>query len=113
MAPRADESAHAGHGTAMPADAPVEVYLMAQQWFFEPAVLRLQAGKTYRFRMMAADMSHGASIQLGAGSFVIRLRQGVASEREITFKRPGEYLVYCTVYCGVGHDRMAAKIVVA
>jgi plastocyanin len=113
VAPRADESAHAGHGAAMQADAPVEVYLLAQQWFFEPAALRLEAGRTYRFRMMAADMSHGASIQLGSGSHVIRLRQGVVSERDLTFKRAGEYLVYCTVYCGVGHDKMAAKIVVA
>lgn len=113
VAPRADESAHAGHGAAMQADAPVEVYLLAQQWFFEPGVLRLEAGRTYRFRMMAADMSHGASIQLGSGSHVIRLRQGVVSERDLTFKRAGEYLVYCTVYCGVGHDKMAAKIVVA
>ncbi|MGQ0676415.1 MAG: hypothetical protein ACT4N4_10085 [Rhodospirillales bacterium] len=104
---------HAGHGAAMPMDAPVEVYLLAQQWFFEPGVLRLEAGRAYRFRMMAADMSHGASIQLGSGSHVIRLRRGVVSERDLTFKRAGEYLVYCTVYCGVGHDRMAAKIVVA
>jgi len=113
VAPRAEESAHAGHGAAMPMDAPVEVYLLAQQWFFEPGVLRLEAGRAYRFRMMATDMSHGASIQLGSGSHVIRLRRGVVSERDLTFKRAGEYLVYCTVYCGAGHDRMAAKILVA
>jgi heme/copper-type cytochrome/quinol oxidase subunit 2 len=62
--------------------------------------------------MMALDVSHGASLQLGLGSRVIRLRPGVLDEREITFSAPGEYLLYCTVYCGAGHDQMYSKIIV-
>lgn len=113
VAPRADDSAHAGHGASAQTAAPIEVYLLAQRWFFEPATLRLEAGRPYRFRMMATDMSHGASIQLGQGSHVVRLRRGVVAERDFTFTRAGERLVYCTVFCGAGHDRMAAKIIVA
>ncbi len=113
VAPRADGAAHAGLGASMQGGAPIEVYLLARQWFFEPATLRLEAGRPYRFRMMAMDMSHGASIQLGQASHVVRLRRGVVAERDFTFTRGGEHLVYCTVFCGVGHDRMAAKIVVA
>jgi heme/copper-type cytochrome/quinol oxidase subunit 2 len=63
--------------------------------------------------MMALDVSHGASLQLGRGSHIIRLRPGVMAERELTFTRPGEYLVYCTVYCGLGHDHMSATVIVA
>ncbi|MBI4275455.1 MAG: hypothetical protein HY659_12225 [Rhizobiales bacterium] len=107
---------HASHGT-MPMEAmsgtPVDVYLMAQQWSYEPAVLRLDAEVPYRFRMMATDASHGAALQLGRGSQIIRLRRGILTDRELTFRRPGEYLVYCTVYCGVGHDRMTGKIIVS
>jgi heme/copper-type cytochrome/quinol oxidase subunit 2 len=95
------------------ATAPADVYLAVQQWLFEPTVLRLRSGVPYRFRIMALDVSHGASIQLGRGSRIIRLRPGVLAERELTFTRPGEYLVYCTVYCGLGHDHMSATIVVA
>ena len=95
------------------ATAPVEVYLAVQQWLFEPTVLRLRPGVPYRFRIMALDVSHGASLQLGRGSHIIRLRPGVMAERELTFTRPGEYLVYCTVYCGLGHDHMSATIIVA
>jgi heme/copper-type cytochrome/quinol oxidase subunit 2 len=95
------------------ATAPVEVYLAVQQWLFEPTVLRLRPGVPYRFRMMALDVSHGASLQLGRGSHIIRLRPGVMAERELTFTRPGEYLVYCTVYCGLGHDHMSATVIVA
>jgi cytochrome c oxidase subunit II len=93
--------------------APVDVYLLAQRWSFDPAVLRLRAGGSYRLRMMAVDVSHGASFQLGSASQIIRLRPGVVDDRLVTFTRPGEYLIYCTVYCGPGHDRMSAKLIVA
>lgn len=115
---------HAMPGSASPAatgarDAalgagvgPIEVYLMAHQWGYAPAVLRLEAGVPYRFRMMAVDVAHGASIQLGGASRIIRLRPGALVEQELTFTRPGEYLLYCTVYCGLPHDRMRGTIIV-
>lgn len=89
-----------------------EIYLAAFQWGYSPAVLRLEAGTPYRFRMMALDIAHGASLQFGVGSRIIRLRPGALVEQEITFTRPAEYLVYCTVYCGLAHDRMQGRIVV-
>lgn len=116
-APLDAHGSHASHGAAaaMPAAeaGPVDVYLMAFQWGFEPSLLRLDAQVPYRFRMMAVDVSHGASLQLGAASRIIRLRRGVLVEQPITFTRPGDVLLYCTVFCGPPHDRMAAKIVVA
>lgn len=112
----AGHGAHAGHGTAAAPAAspgPAEVYLVAQRYSYEPALLRLDASAPYRFRMMALDAAHGASIQLGAGSRIIRLRQGALVEQELTFTRPGEYLVYCTMYCGIGHHQMSARIIVS
>jgi heme/copper-type cytochrome/quinol oxidase subunit 2 len=94
-------------------DEPTDVYLMAMQWGYLPSVLRLEPGARYRFRMMAMDIAHGASIQLGAGARIIRLRPGVMVEQEMTFTKAGEHLVYCTVYCGLPHDRMQGRIVVA
>lgn len=94
-------------------DDPVDVYLAAFQWGFEPAVLRLRRGVAYRFKMMAVDVGHGASIHLGPASRIIRLRPGALVEQQLTFTRTGSYLVYCTVYCGPGHDRMQGRIVVA
>jgi plastocyanin len=116
--PMAHGGSHGGHDlptapqAATPPAEATDVYLMAEQWSFEPALLRLQAGVPYRFRMMAVDAAHGASLQLGKGSHIIRLRRGALVERDLTFTRAGEYLVYCTVYCGVGHDRMSGKIIV-
>ncbi|WP_372839746.1 hypothetical protein [Phaeovulum sp.] len=90
--------------------APVEVYLLAERWYFEPAHLRLESGVAYRFRMLAADIPHGASIELGRGSRMARLRPGTVTEMEMRFDRPGDHLVYCSLYCGQGHDLMQARI---
>ena len=100
-------------GPAASAGGPDDVYLMAYQWGFEPGVLRLEANRPYRLRMMAVDVSHGAAIQFGRGSRIVRLRTNALVEQAMTFARPGEHLVYCTVYCGTGHARMQGRLIVA
>ena len=123
------QDAHGGHGghamPPMPAQAdphagmteseadPLDVYLHAFRFGFAPDELRLRAGQRYRFRMMASDISHGASLQLGHASRIIRLRANIVSEQTISFGRPGPVLVYCTVFCGPAHDAMKARILVA
>lgn len=104
--------ADAGHDDHGSATEPVTLFLMAQKFAYSPDLLRLKAGQAYRFRMMADDITHGASIQLGRASRIIRLRPNVVSEQTITFTKPGEYLVYCTVYCGQAHDAMQGRIIV-
>ncbi|MDP3959917.1 MAG: hypothetical protein Q8Q26_07615 [Pseudorhodobacter sp.] len=89
---------------------PIDVYLLAEKWFYEPSHLRLEAGTPYRFKMMAADVPHGASVQFGQGARMIRLQPGSVTEVALTFDRPGGYLIYCTAYCGAGHDAMQARI---
>jgi cytochrome c oxidase subunit II len=102
---------HADHDAPHAQDgAPLDVYLAAGMWYYLPATLRLDAGRPYRFRMMALDVSHGASIQFGKGGRMVRLRPGRLSEMEITFHRKGRLLVYCTFYCGPAHDYMQATI---
>jgi heme/copper-type cytochrome/quinol oxidase subunit 2 len=41
---------------------------------------------------------------------MVRLRPGQLTEMDITFTKPGRYLVHCTVYCGMVHDYMQATI---
>ena len=101
------------HATDNHASPPVDVYLLAHQWGYLPSVLRLQTGVRYRFRMMAEDVTHGASLQLGAASHIVRLRARTLVEQEVQFTQPGEHLLYCTVYCGVAHDRMQGRLIVS
>ncbi|OOG21032.1 hypothetical protein B1C78_16650 [Thioalkalivibrio denitrificans] len=103
----ADHGHEADHGQN--GDA-IDVYLAAGMWYYLPSKLRVDAGQPYRFRMMALDVSHGASIQFGRGGRMVRLRPGRVAEMDITFHRKGTYLVYCTFYCGAAHDYMQATI---
>lgn len=103
---------HAVRGADRSSAEPIDIYLAAYQWGYTPEVLRLETGVLYRFRMMAVDVAHGASLRLGPAARIVRLRPGALVEQEVTFSRPGEYLLYCTVYCGIGHDRMQGRIVV-
>ncbi len=117
-----DHGNHGDHGTAdhgaqsgpdLHADdhaGPIDIWLQAAQFYFEPWHLRLEANQPYRFRMMATDVAHGASVQFGRGGRMIRLRPGQLVETEMRFSRAGEYLIYCTVYCGAAHDAMHARL---
>ncbi|MDO8884276.1 MAG: hypothetical protein U0934_15460 [Pseudotabrizicola sp.] len=107
----------ADHGTQSGLDphandnaAPIDIWLQAAQFNFEPWHLRLEVNQPYRFRMMATDVAHGASIQFGRGGRMIRLRPGLLVETEMRFRRAGDYLIYCTVYCGAAHDAMQARL---
>lgn len=109
-APMPSVASASAHETA---DAPIEVYLSAGRFAFEPDDLRLEKGRTYRFHMMATDVAHGASIAFGRASRIVRLRPDTVTTLDLTFRETGRHLVYCTVYCGLGHDAMHASITVA
>ncbi len=93
-------------------DEPLDVYMIATRYGYEPGVLRLDSGVPYRFRFMAVDADHGASISFRFGGHMIRCRARALMEKTLVFTASGEYLLYCTVYCGEGHDSMMGKIVV-
>lgn len=95
------------------ATQPIEIYFAAGRYAFEPDNLQLKVGQTYRFYMMATDVAHGASIAFGQASRIVRLRPNVVTTLDLTFKEPGAHLIYCTVYCGPGHDTMHARVTVA
>lgn len=111
--PAAAPDPHAGHAMpAAPADKnqPIDVLVTAGKWYYLPNALRLDAGQAYRFKMMAVDIAHGASIELGKGGRMVRLQPGRITEATMNFHQPGRYLMVCTVYCGEAHQLMQATI---
>ncbi|MCH9019204.1 MAG: hypothetical protein IIA73_02400 [Proteobacteria bacterium] len=110
-----EAAAAAAKGEHQEEQQAVEVYLMAQRYYYEPSLLRLEPNVPYKFRMMALDTTHGASIlgSIGLGGHIMRSPAGALAEMTMTFIRPGEHLVYCTVYCGEGHGMMTGRIIVA
>lgn len=108
----AEDPAHEGEERGhLMGEAP-DVYLLCRRYGYQPAVLRLEKDVPYRFRIMAVDVSHGAAIQMGPASRMIRCPANTLVEQQLRFLESGNYHVYCAVYCGEGHDWMIGHIIV-
>jgi cytochrome c oxidase subunit 2 len=77
---------------------------------FTPAEIHVPAGKPVTFRMTSADVTHGFLI-VGTNANTM-LVPGYVSQFTTVFQQPGEYLIVCHEYCGLGHHLMAGKLIV-
>jgi cytochrome c oxidase subunit 2 len=86
----------------------VTVVGIALMFAFQPAEIRVPAGRPVRFRLTSADVIHGFQIVgTNANAMIV---PGYVSQFTITFE-PGEYLIVCNEYCGLAHHAMSAKLV--
>lgn len=105
--------------TTPPFDAPgvrdlgggrYEVVLRASAWQFEPAEVRVPAGAEVTFLATSMDVIHGLHVDDSRVNMM--LIPGQVSRNTYTFEDPGEYLMVCHEYCGLGHHNMYGKVVV-
>ena len=95
--------------TTLP-DGSVEVIGIAMMFAFLPAEIRVPAGKPVTFRLTSPDVMHGFQIvRTNANTMII---PGYVSQFTIVFDTPGEYLIVCNEYCGLGHHGMFGKLIV-
>jgi len=95
-------------GTAPEADGAVTVRLVANQYSFTPQCIVVPAGTPVRFRATAADVVHGFSI--AHTNVNMMLIPGYVSNFQARFDQPGEHVMPCHEYCGVGHAAMWAHV---
>lgn len=87
-----------------------EVNLFANAFFYEPDNIEIPVGSTVTFLVHSNDVIHGFKI---AGTNVTMMAiPGQIGRVSHTFDSPGEYLIICNEYCGVGHHAMSGKIIV-
>jgi cytochrome c oxidase subunit 2 len=97
-------------GVAPNADGGVTVTLVGMMFLFQPNELHVPAGKPVTFRVTSADVIHGFQIVGTNGNSMVV--PGYVSQFTTVFKTPGEYLIVCNEYCGLGHHTMSAKLIV-
>lgn len=88
----------------------VTVVLRAEFYVFRPARVRVPAGVPVTFRITSPDVLHG--FQVVGTNVNLTVSPGYVSQATTTFETPGEYLVVCNEYCGLGHHLMQGAIVV-
>jgi cytochrome c oxidase subunit 2 len=92
------------------ADGRYEAVVIARAWSFQPSEIRLPAGVEVLFTSTATDVLHGFNIE--GTRLNMMLIPGQISRNSYTFRDPGEYLLICHEYCGMGHHTMYGRIVV-
>lgn len=96
---------------ASPAARTIEV--MAGDFKFEPAVIDVVEGERVVLLARVTDgKKHGLAIK-EMGIKTALPKTGEVVSVELTAGKPGTYTIACSVYCGSGHKRMKARLVVS
>ncbi|MBN9491570.1 MAG: cytochrome C oxidase subunit II [Alphaproteobacteria bacterium] len=95
-------------GSAVESDGSVTVRAIAQQYSFVPQCLVVPTDTPITIRATSPDVVHGLII-MGTNVNTM-LVPGYISSLPMRFDRPGEHLMPCQEYCGVGHEGMWAKV---
>ncbi len=85
-----------------------ELVFVASAFHYEPGHVEVPLGAKVKVIATTKDVLHGFEI---AGTNVnMMLEPGYISELVYTFNKPGDFLLLCNEYCGVGHHMMSSKI---
>jgi cytochrome c oxidase subunit 2 len=97
-------------GVAQETNQPLTVRLIAEQYMFVPACIKVPAGVPVRFRVTSADVVHGLTI--ADTKFQLKAVPGAVSQTEYQFDSEGEHAMPCREFCGAGHYAMRARVLV-
>jgi cytochrome c oxidase subunit II len=97
-------------GVTRQADGQVALAIRAEFYAFRPEVIRVPVGVPITFRVTSPDVLHG--FQIVGTNINLTVAPGYVSQTTATFDTPGEYLIVCNEYCGLGHHDMQGRLVV-
>ena len=95
-------------GSAVEPDGSVTVRAIGQQYSFLPDCLLVPTDTPITFRATSPDVIHGFLI-VGTNINTMLVPGYVANIRA-RFSAPGEHLMPCHEFCGVGHEGMWARV---
>lgn len=88
-----------------------EITLTADQFSFDPPVLKVNQGDRVRLTLHAADVVHG--FYLDAYGLKTRVEPGISQQVEFVANQPGKFRYRCSVSCGSLHPFMIGELVVS
>jgi cytochrome c oxidase subunit 2 len=95
-------------GSAIEPNGSVTVRVIGQQYSFTPQCILVPTDTPIIMRATSPDVVHGFLIE---GTNVnTMLVPGYISDLPVQFNKPGEHLMPCHEYCGVGHEGMWGKV---
>lgn len=104
----AGEFTEANLGTWENGDGSLTVRLIATQFAFVPRCLPVPVGRDVTIRVTSPDVVHGFIVAgTNANTMVV---PGFVAEIRTRFDEPGDHLMPCHEYCGLGHSNMWAVV---
>ncbi|CCB65932.1 MULTISPECIES: cytochrome c oxidase subunit II [unclassified Hyphomicrobium] len=95
-------------GTQVNPDGSVTVRVIATQFEFVPRCIPVPVGRPVTFRVTSPDVIHGFIVAgTNANTMVV---PGYVSQVRTVFNSPGDHLMPCHEYCGLGHSEMWALV---
>jgi cytochrome c oxidase subunit 2 len=95
-------------GTTVADDSTVTVRIVATQFTFIPRCAPVPVNKPVTIRMATPDVVHGVTVVgTNVNTMVV---PGFVSEVRTVFAQPGDHLMPCHEYCGLGHSEMWSTI---
>jgi heme/copper-type cytochrome/quinol oxidase subunit 2 len=87
-----------------------QITMTADQFAFDPPVLRVNQGDRVLVTLQATDVVHG--FYLDGYGLETRVEPGIAQQVEFVADRVGKYRYRCSVSCGALHPFMIGELVV-
>jgi heme/copper-type cytochrome/quinol oxidase subunit 2 len=87
-----------------------EITVKAEQFAFDPSVLRVNRGDRVVLNLEATDVVHG--LYLDDYDIDVRVEPGVTQRIEFVADQPGKFRYRCSVGCGTLHPFMIGELVV-
>ena len=95
-------------GTAIEPDGSATVRLIAIQYDFVPHCALVPANTPVKFRLTSADVVHGFLLpDTNVNTMVV---PGFVAEVRTSFAEPGDYVMPCHEFCGLGHHAMWTRV---
>jgi cytochrome c oxidase subunit 2 len=90
--------------------APRVIKVLAKNWVFEPAEIRVKKGERVVLEITSVDVDHGLAIP--AFNVNVKLAPNKMAKAEFTADKAGSYPFFCSVFCGSGHRDMKGMLIV-
>src|SRR5262245_28859716 len=88
------------------------VDVVLSRYAFSPERIELRAGEPVRLNVVSTDATHGFQVK-ALGLNVHVPNRGAAVTVDLTPREAGTYRISCSEYCGIGHSRMQAWLIVS
>ncbi len=96
---------------AEPPPAPQKVAMQAKRFEYTPQTVTVKKGQPVELSLSTLDRLHGFSApDLGLHA---EIWPGKTTVLTFTPQKAGTFELHCDIFCGVDHENMAAKIIVA